>query len=242
LANNNDDDNDKDRSSPYYYFYPGPIIDQHNNDKQQQQYQDLTVDEILNIHLEVEAKFPTIYRGVQKPGLLESIATRPSQKHYNQEHFPDIYSKCASLIEAIIQWHPFFDGNKRTGLLVAFSYMYKNRFMFMVPIWAVRFSVLIADHKRNLQDIRRWVQVLSADNADEYFAKHKRYMLDPVDKILSLIDRGNKENDAAAHKRAQRIMDNWLAVDIYPEYKIEDVETIEFLEYLSAKFDRFPFY
>ncbi len=222
------------------------MANNHDNDaynhNQQQRYQDLTVDEIKSIHREVEAQFPTIYKGIQKPGLLESIAARPNQKHYNEEHFPDIYWKCASLIEAIIQWHPFFDGNKRTGLLVASYYMYKNRFMLMVPIWAVRFSVLIADHKRNLQDIRRWVQMLSADNADEYFAKHKRYMLDPVDGVLSLIERGNKEHDADIRKRAHRVIDSWLAVDIYPEYRMEDMETIGFLKYLSAKFDKFPFY
>jgi death on curing protein len=101
-------------------------------------YYDLTYDEILSIHREVEARFPNIHRGVQQPGLLESITKRPSQKHYNEEHFPDVYSKCASLIEAIIQWHPFFDGNKRTGLLAASYYMYKNKLMLVMPLWAVK--------------------------------------------------------------------------------------------------------
>jgi death on curing protein len=112
-------------------------------------YYDLTYDQILDIHNEVENQFPSVHKGVQKPGLLKSIAERPSQKHYNEEHFPDIYSKCASLIEAIIQWHPFFDGNKRTGLLVASYYMYRNKLMLVIPVWAVRFSVLVADKKKN---------------------------------------------------------------------------------------------
>jgi death on curing protein len=88
-------------------------------------YNDLTYDEIVNIHLEIEARFsPNIHKGIQNPGLLESIAKRPSQgSYYYHVPFPDIYSKCASLMEAIIQWHPFFDGNKRTGLAVAFAYM-----------------------------------------------------------------------------------------------------------------------
>jgi death-on-curing protein len=206
------------------------------------QYQDLTADEILSIHREVEAQFPSIYRGVQKPGLLESIAARPSQKHYNEEHFPDIYWKCASLIEAIIQWHPFFDGNKRTGLLVASYYMYKNKFMLLMPLWAVRFSVLVADHKKNLEDIRRWVEMLAADNAVEYFAKSEQLLTDPIDRILSFLERGRIGHDAVAFRRAHRVIDNWLAIDIYPEYKMEDVETIGFLRQLTSRFGRFPFW
>jgi death on curing protein len=205
-------------------------------------YYDLTYDQILDIHNEVENQFPSVHKGVQKPGLLKSIAERPSQKHYNEEHFPDIYSKCASLIEAIIQWHPFFDGNKRTGLLVASYYMYRNKLMLVIPVWAVRFSVLVADKKKNFQDIKQWVQTLTAHNADEYFAKFKQYSDEPVVKVLSLYERGKKDHNTAATKRANTIINNWLAIDIYPEYRMQDVETIRFLrEQPITKFKEFPF-
>ncbi len=110
-----------------------------------------------------------------------------------------------------------------------------------MPVWAVRFSVLVADHKRNLQDIKRWVQMLAADNADEFSVKAKQYLDDPVDALLSLIERGKRDNDISAIRRADLIINNWLAVDIYPEHRMERVETIMFLKELVAGYDEFPF-
>ena len=78
---------------------------------------------------------------INKP---ESIAQRPSSKHYGHEHFPDIHYKCASLMEAIIKWHPFIDGNKRTGLLAASYYMLKNNCILVTPLSSIKFTVLIA--------------------------------------------------------------------------------------------------
>jgi hypothetical protein len=55
-------------------------------------YYSLTYDDLVNAHAEIESyPYSKIEKGIQKPGLLRAIANRPDQKHYNGEHFPDIY-------------------------------------------------------------------------------------------------------------------------------------------------------
>jgi death on curing protein len=191
-------------------------------------YQDLTYDDIVNIHDDVQAQFSTrIERGIQNKGLLKSIVKRPSQKHYNHEHFADIYSKCASLMEAIIQWHPFVDGNKRTALVAAQTYMNKNNYVLVTPYSSIRFTVLIAQKKKDHEDIREWVQTHSThrNNSDEYATKIKKYIIEPTEVILSLY----RSEEPAKIKQARTLMNEWLAIDIYPEYKMEEKETIQFL-------------
>jgi death-on-curing family protein len=213
--------------------------DSHHN----HHFHDLTYDEIVKIRQEIEAQFyPKIERGIQNKGLLEAISKRPSFKHYDQEHFPDLYSKCASLMEAIIQWHPFVDGNKRMGLAVAYYYMYKNECILLMPLSAVRFTVLIAKGQRNLQGIREWVKTHTAHNLEEEKAKSHRYVILPIVEMLLLRSQGIRDNDQIALQRAKKMIDNWLAVDIYPEYKMEQMQIATFLSEFTKKLPESPLF
>jgi death on curing protein len=51
--------------------------------------------------------------------LLEQIVAAPFQTFDGEELHPDPFEKAAMLLRGITQGHPFGDGNKRTGLLVA---------------------------------------------------------------------------------------------------------------------------
>lgn len=53
--------------------------------------------------------------GVRDEGLLESAVYRPQASFGGHEFYPDLFSKAAALGHAIIQNHPFLDGNKRVG-------------------------------------------------------------------------------------------------------------------------------
>jgi death-on-curing protein len=203
-------------------------------------FYDLTYDDIVNIHNETIAQFSTtshsssskIHRGVLSKGTLEAIVERPSQGHYNHTPFPDIYSKCASLMEAIIQWHPFFDGNKRTGLAVACSYMRKNSYYLVLPISAIRFSVLIANKEKTFEDIKKWVKKHTGRNVVEYYSKFRRYRIDPSKKVLKMLRSG----DPATINRGITTTNEWLAIDIYPEYEMDRKQTLEFLTELIKKY------
>jgi death on curing protein len=200
-------------------------------------YHDLTYEELVNAHNDLQAlSYSGIEKGIQKRGLLESIAKRPNQKYYNHEQFADIYSKCASLIEAIIQWHPFTDGNKRTALVAAHMYMNKNNHYIVTPFDSARFTVLVAQKKKSFDDIREWVQTHTAQNHDEYTTKYRIYVKEPAEEVIALYHSG----DAAKIKKANAIVDEWLAIDIYPEYKMKDALTILFLAELIDKYSSSP--
>jgi death-on-curing protein len=185
---------------------------------------DLTLDDIIHLHDEIVRKF-NITPGIKNKGLLDSIAGRPEQGFYSHTPFPDVYSKCASLMEAMIKWHPFIDGNKRTGLAVASAYMFKNKRVLILPLSAVRFSVQVARNEKNLADITEWVTTLTASSIDEYVEKLGEHSIKPVMNVIRLL---NSKNDAD-NKLGTKIIGEWLAYDIYPEYKMEEDEIIQFL-------------
>jgi len=83
---------------------------------------DLALDEVINIHEAIQKCF-NISRGIINIGLLESIIQRPDFSPYTHVPFPNVYAKCASLLEVIIKWHPFIDGNKRTALATSYAFM-----------------------------------------------------------------------------------------------------------------------
>src|SRR5579872_3846395 len=127
---------------------------------------DLPPDIIKRIHDVVEQTFPTVTKGIKDKGLVDAAAQRPNITIGNHSPFDDIYSKAASLMEAVIRWHPFIDGNKRTGLLSAFLYLYVNGHYLAIPLDAVRFTVRIADNrnqeweetKKIIDEIAKWLK------------------------------------------------------------------------------------
>ena len=62
--------------------------------------------------------------GIRDDGLLSSALTRPKQKaNYGD---PSLFDLAAAYAYGIIRNHPFVDGNKRTGFLVAYVFLNIN--------------------------------------------------------------------------------------------------------------------
>jgi|SRR5690606_27903855 len=62
--------------------------------------------------------------GIRDDGLLESALARPKQLHtYGQG---DVFDYAASYAYGIAKNHPFMDGNKRTALLAAYTFLQIN--------------------------------------------------------------------------------------------------------------------
>lgn len=64
--------------------------------------------------------------GVRDEGLLLSALARPQNLLAYSEEAPDISSLAASLAYGIAKNHPFIDGNKRTALVVARTFLLLN--------------------------------------------------------------------------------------------------------------------
>lgn len=72
----------------------------------------LTIDDVLEIHLEQIAEFGGA-DGVRDKGLIEAALLRPQTGYYK-----DIIEEAASIWESLTMNHGFVDGNKRVGLAV----------------------------------------------------------------------------------------------------------------------------
>ena len=108
---------------------------------------ELSAEEIITIHEKVVKRFK-ITDGVINRSNLESIAARPNLIINAKEVFPDVYSKAASLLEGIIRWHPFADGNKRTALLTMIYFLKLEGYGISLPLSVVRYSIKIAKNRQ----------------------------------------------------------------------------------------------
>jgi death on curing protein len=60
---------------------------------------------------------------VRQEGLVEQVVAAAFQTFQGTDPHPSPFDKAAMLLRGIIQGHPFADGNKRTGFLVAIYYL-----------------------------------------------------------------------------------------------------------------------
>jgi death-on-curing protein len=67
--------------------------------------------------------------GVRDLGLLKSALAKPRQLHAYGDK-PDIVSLAAAYTAGIVRYHPFMDGNKRTGFVIGIVFLEINGFRF----------------------------------------------------------------------------------------------------------------
>lgn len=101
-----------------------------------------STDEVLKINLEISQLFsdenkPISPEGVRSLHMLSSACARPHTSYEGIEKYPCLYTKTAVLFHGIISNHPFFNGNKRTALMVALSTLYRNKLSINLGVTAV---------------------------------------------------------------------------------------------------------
>ena len=87
----------------------------------------ISIQEIEKLHRTVIDEFGGAY-GIRDYAALESAVARPFQTFDNNELYPSVLEKAASLIESILINHPFVDGNKRTGYILMRLFLIDNNF------------------------------------------------------------------------------------------------------------------
>ena len=193
--------------------------------------ENLSEEDVKLIHLELEKKFPLMLKGIKQKGLIQAAIEKQSMALYgSEEKHKDVYTRAAVLMEAITRWHIFHDGNKRTGLLCAFLYLYMNKHYLAIPIDAVRFTQKIAATEGGesekveelIEEIAAWLRKFTATDAVGFAIKVFKYTLFPMVKVSIMHNFGFK-------KRAQKKVDYWFATDAHPEYKQESTHVHKFL-------------
>lgn len=78
----------------------------------------IELEEVLKIHKLLIRQFGGSY-GVRDKNSLNAAINRPFATFDQQELHPQPIDKAAAILESIIINHPFIDGNKRTGYVLA---------------------------------------------------------------------------------------------------------------------------
>jgi len=95
--------------------------------------------------------------GVRDMGLLDSALNRPRLLHVYGK--PDLPVLSAAYAHGIVQNHPFHDGNKRTGFLVAATFLESNGWSFTAAEAEVVIStVALADRKMSEAEYGAWLR------------------------------------------------------------------------------------
>ncbi len=189
---------------------------------------EITDGNIRAIHIELENKFPLMQKGVEKDGLIQALIEKQDRVLFGSDSpYDTVYLKAAVLMEGLIRWHIFTDGNKRTALMSTFIYLYGNKHYLAIPVESVRFLIKIADTRENdedstnklIKEIANWLYEHSATDEYEFFRKVNKYSVFPALKINLLYFFGFK-------KKAKKITDYWYAIDTgHNDYVQEAEET-----------------
>lgn len=83
------------------------------------------IDDALRLYEDTIARYEGIF-GVRDINLLESAILQPQTMMFGQHVYEDIFQMGAAYCYHIIKNHPFVDGNKRMGILVALFFFYRN--------------------------------------------------------------------------------------------------------------------
>jgi death-on-curing protein len=118
----------------------------------------LTAEQVVFIHAFVVEETGGSH-GVRDLGLLESAVARPQATFDGDDLHPDIFIKAAALLHALIQNHPFVDGNKRTGALAVILFLEFNGYELNAKNKELEsFALKVAVAKISLSEIADWLR------------------------------------------------------------------------------------
>ena len=97
--------------------------------------------------------------GIRDTDALQSALSRPFQTFDNTELYPGVLEKAASLLESLLNNHPFVDGNKRTGYALTRLFLLDNNY----DIEATQqdkynFIIDIASGNSKYEEILKWLE------------------------------------------------------------------------------------
>jgi len=108
---------------------------------------------IVEVYKETEDPITVGYN----KSMIQVCIERPLTDIYSMIPFPHLLHKASVLMETIINFHPFADGNKRVALLATYYFLYWNGYDFTIPENAANFTIEIAEGKHTLNNILVWL-------------------------------------------------------------------------------------
>lgn len=118
----------------------------------------LTLDEVLIIHKNLIDEFGGSH-GLRDVTLLESALYRPQAMFGGEDLYPTIFNKAASFMHSLLLNHPFVDGNKRTGVAAALTFLYANGIKIIASReQLIDLAIQIESKEKNIKEITLWLE------------------------------------------------------------------------------------
>ncbi|MFA6100161.1 MAG: type II toxin-antitoxin system death-on-curing family toxin [Patescibacteria group bacterium] len=118
----------------------------------------LTAEEVAAIHQRLLEETGGV-NGIRDFGLLFSLAEKPKTSFGGSELYSGIFMKAAVLLEALVNYHVFADGNKRTAFISAAVFLRVNGYNLKVKeSQGLQFMLAIANKRKNLPNIEHWLK------------------------------------------------------------------------------------
>lgn len=97
--------------------------------------------------------------GLRDIGLLESAVARPQASFGGQNLYPTLFLKAGALVHSLLRNHPFVDGNKRTAIYSAMTFLELNGCRFIAKHKeVVNFALKAENEKSSVEEIGKWLK------------------------------------------------------------------------------------
>lgn len=118
----------------------------------------LTVKDVLLLHnLAIDESGGS--HGLRDLGLLESAVARPQSSFGGEDLYPTIFLKAGALVHSLLRNHPFVDGNKRTSMFSAMTFLELNGYRFIAKQKeVVSFALRVENEKLSAEEIAKWLK------------------------------------------------------------------------------------
>lgn len=121
----------------------------------------LSTKQVLFIHDRMIKRFGGS-SGIRDLGLIESAVARPRATFDRQELYETIFDKAAALLQSLLKNHPFVDGNKRTALTSAGSFLKLNGYnLANTHQEEIEFGIAVDNEHSPLDQISKWLKAHS---------------------------------------------------------------------------------
>jgi death-on-curing protein len=119
----------------------------------------LTLSEVLEVHRQVMAQSGGA-EGLMHLPALESALAQPQMTFGGEELYPTLVDKAAALGYALIQNHPFLDGNKRTGHAAMEVFLVLNGYEICAAVDEQEHVILqVAASEINREEFTAWLRI-----------------------------------------------------------------------------------
>ncbi len=118
----------------------------------------LTTEDVLLLHhLSIEKSGGS--HGLRDAGLLDAAVHRPQATFDGDDLYQTLFDKAGALCHSLIKNHAFVDGNKRTSLLSAMTFLELNGNVFTCSQEElVEFGLKIDNENVSPEDIASWLR------------------------------------------------------------------------------------